>query len=54
MLMILDELGVNLAAIGVGASIIGVALGFGAQTLVRDFLAGHRSCSSRTSTASVT
>jgi moderate conductance mechanosensitive channel len=39
-IMILDELGVNLAAIGVGASIIGVALGFGAQQVVRDFLAG--------------
>jgi small conductance mechanosensitive channel len=39
-LMILDELNVNLAAIGVGVSIIGVALGFGAQTVVRDFLSG--------------
>jgi small conductance mechanosensitive channel len=39
-LMILDELDVNLAAIGVGVSIIGVALGFGAQTVVRDFLSG--------------
>src|SRR6185312_10526168 len=39
-IMILDEVGVNLAAIGVGASIIGVALGFGAQQVVRDFLAG--------------
>ncbi len=39
-IMILDEIGVNLAAIGIGVSIIGVALGFGAQTVVRDFLAG--------------
>lgn len=39
-IMILDELGVNLAAIGIGASIIGVAIGFGSQTLVRDFLSG--------------
>jgi moderate conductance mechanosensitive channel len=39
-IMILDEIGVNLAAIGVGASIIGVALGFGAQQVVRDFLSG--------------
>jgi small conductance mechanosensitive channel len=31
---------VNLAAIGVGASIIGVAVGFGAQSLVKDFLSG--------------
>jgi small-conductance mechanosensitive channel len=39
-LMILDELGVNLAAIGLGASIVGVAIGFGSQALVRDFLSG--------------
>ena len=38
--MVLDELGVNLAAIGIGASIIGVAIGFGSQALVRDFLSG--------------
>lgn len=38
--MVLDELGVNLAALGVGATVMGVALGFGAQTLVRDFLSG--------------
>ena len=30
----------NLAAIGIGASIIGVAIGFGSQALVRDFLSG--------------
>jgi small-conductance mechanosensitive channel len=40
LIMVLDELDVNLAAIGLGASIIGVALGFGAQALVRDFLSG--------------
>ncbi len=39
-LMILEELGVNLAAIGIGASIIGVAIGFGSQALVKDFLSG--------------
>src|SRR6478736_6412047 len=38
--MVLNDLGVNLAAIGIGVSIIGVALGFGSQTLVRDFLSG--------------
>ena len=38
--MILNTLSVNLAAIGVGASIIGVAIGFGAQSLVRDFISG--------------
>jgi small conductance mechanosensitive channel len=40
LVMILDTLSVNLAAIGIGASIVGVALGFGAQSLVRDFLSG--------------
>jgi small-conductance mechanosensitive channel len=39
-IMILEDLGVNLAAIGIGASIIGVAIGFGSQALVRDFLSG--------------
>jgi moderate conductance mechanosensitive channel len=39
-LMVLEELGVNLAAIGIGASIVGVAIGFGSQALVRDFLSG--------------
>src|SRR6476660_2013502 len=38
--MVLNDLGVNLAAIGIGVSIIGVALGFGSQTLVRNFLSG--------------
>ena len=39
--MILDTLDVNLAAIGIGASIIGVAVGFGSQSLVRDFSVRH-------------
>lgn len=38
--MVLGELGVNLAPLIAGAGIVGVALGFGAQTLVRDFLSG--------------
>jgi len=38
--MILGELGVNLGPLLAGAGIIGVALGFGSQTLVRDFLSG--------------
>lgn len=37
---ILSELGVSLAALFASAGIIGVALGFGAQNLVRDVLAG--------------
>jgi moderate conductance mechanosensitive channel len=39
-LTILSELGVNLAPLIAGAGIAGVALGFGAQSLVRDFLSG--------------
>ena len=36
----LSELGVNLAPLIAGAGIAGLALGFGAQSLVRDFLTG--------------
>ncbi len=36
----LDVLEISLAPFGVGAGIVGVALGFGAQNVVRDFLAG--------------
>jgi moderate conductance mechanosensitive channel len=39
-LMLLGELGLNLAPLLAGAGIVGLALGFGAQSLVRDFLAG--------------
>ncbi len=39
-LMVLDKVGVNLGPLLAGASIVGVALGFGAQSLVRDFLSG--------------
>ena len=38
--MILSELGVNIAPIIASAGILGIALGFGAQSLVRDFLSG--------------
>jgi len=38
--MILGELGVNIAPIIASAGIVGVALGFGAQSLVKDFLSG--------------
>ena len=37
---VLSTLGINLAALVAGASVAGVALGFGAQSLVKDFLAG--------------
>lgn len=39
-LMILGELGVNLAPLIAGAGVAGVALGFGAQSLIKDFLSG--------------
>jgi small conductance mechanosensitive channel len=38
--MVLGELGVNLGPLIAGAGIAGVAIGFGAQSLVKDFLAG--------------
>ena len=38
--MVLGELGVELGPLIAGAGIIGVALGFGSQALVRDFLSG--------------
>ncbi|MGI9093936.1 MAG: mechanosensitive ion channel family protein [Mycobacteriales bacterium] len=39
-MLILGELGIDLAPILTSAGIVGVALGFGAQNLVKDFLAG--------------
>ena len=39
-LMVLSEFGLNITAILAGASVVGVALGFGAQSLVKDVLAG--------------
>lgn len=39
-LLILDQLGVNIAPFIASAGIVGVAFGFGAQSLVKDFLSG--------------
>jgi small-conductance mechanosensitive channel len=39
-MLCLSELGVNLAPILAGAGVVGIALGFGAQSIVRDFLSG--------------
>lgn len=39
-LTILGELGLNLAPIVASAGVLGIAVGFGAQNLVRDFLSG--------------
>jgi small-conductance mechanosensitive channel len=38
--LVLGEVGINLAPILAGAGVVGVALGFGAQNLVKDFIAG--------------
>ena len=40
MLMILDQMNVNIAPLLASAGIVGVAFGFGAQSLVKDYLAG--------------
>ncbi len=39
-LLMLSEVGLNLGPLIAGASIVGVALGFGAQSLVKDFVSG--------------
>jgi small conductance mechanosensitive channel len=39
-LLVIEQLGFNLGPFIAGASVIGVALGFGAQSLVKDFLSG--------------
>lgn len=39
-LLVLDQVGVNLAPLLAGAGIAGIAIGFGAQSLVRDYLSG--------------
>jgi small conductance mechanosensitive channel len=38
--MVLGQLGINLGPLIAGAGIIGVAIGFGSQSLVKDFLSG--------------
>ncbi len=50
-LMILGEVGISLAPLIAGAGIAGVAIGFGAQSIVRDFLTGFFMLVERTSTA---
>lgn len=39
-LLILDQLSVNIAPLLASAGVVGVAVGFGAQSLVKDFLSG--------------
>ncbi len=40
LIMVLRVIGVDFSAILAGAGVVGLAIGFGAQTLVRDFLSG--------------
>jgi small-conductance mechanosensitive channel len=40
LLLVLDEVNVNLAPLLAGAGIAGVAIGFGAQSLVKDYISG--------------
>lgn len=39
-LLILSQLNVNIAALATGAGLIGIVIGFGAQKMIQDFLAG--------------
>ncbi|MGM0435470.1 MAG: mechanosensitive ion channel family protein [Bacillota bacterium] len=40
LIMVLDEFGVQIAPILASAGVLGLAIGFGAQSIVKDFLAG--------------
>ncbi len=39
-LIVLNDIGINVAPLFAGAGVVGLAIGFGAQTLVRDILSG--------------
>ncbi len=39
-LLVLDQIGVSLAPLLAGAGVVGIAIGFGAQQMVKDYLAG--------------
>lgn len=40
LLLILSELGINIVPFMAGAGVLGIAVGFGAQTMVKDFISG--------------
>lgn len=40
MLILLSEIGINILPLLAGAGIVGIAIGFGAQTMVKDFITG--------------
>ncbi|NIR59365.1 MAG: mechanosensitive ion channel, partial [Gammaproteobacteria bacterium] len=39
-MIVLSELGVNIGPLLAGAGVVGLAVGFGAQTLIRDIFSG--------------
>lgn len=39
-IVVLQELGFNLAALATGAGLLGIVVGFGAQSMIKDFLSG--------------
>ncbi|BBH16553.1 hypothetical protein Back2_08400 [Nocardioides baekrokdamisoli] len=39
-IMLLDQMGINVAPLIAGAGVVGIAVGFGAQTLVKDYFNG--------------
>ena len=39
-MMVLSRMGINIAPVFAGAGVIGIAVGFGAQTLIRDIFSG--------------
>jgi len=48
LVLILREIGIDATAILAGAGVVGIAVGFGAQTLIRDILTGSFFWFSRT------
>ena len=53
-LAVLAELGVNIAPLLAGAGVVGLAVGFGAQTLVKDVITGASFCSRTRSRSAIT
>ena len=47
----LSTLGLNIAPLLASAGVVGIAVGFGAQTLVRDLFSGAPDCAAQTSLA---
>jgi len=52
--MILSEVGVDIAPLIAGAGVVGIAIGFGAQSLIKDYLNGLLTAFSSSSRISIT